>query len=226
MNRKRQTKKILITAVAAKMGGALGHLEGFLKALGKIDNGWEYWVYVDPDVEVPRMTSNIHICHTSFPATSFLHRLYFDQFLLPGFVKRDGIDIVISILNFGPIKSPVKQVVFQRNSTYFCDYYLQMTRGLKKMKLLLQRWMAYKVMQSSKIIVTPSYAMRDMIRRFYPDLSEDKFRVVPHGFDYEAFLHNSQPLPEYTEKLLKESSEGSVKLLYVGHPAKYKGTDV
>ena len=226
MNSKSQTKKILINAVAAKMGGALGHLEGFLKALGKIDNGWEYWVYVDSDIKVPRMASNIHICHTSFPATSFLHRLYFDQFLLPGFVKRDGIDIVISILNFGPIKLSVKQVVFQRNSLYFCDYYLQMTRGLKKMKLLLQRWMTYKVMQSSKIIVTPSCAMRDMICRFYPDLSEDKFRVVPHGFDCEAFLHNSQPLSEYTEKLFKESSEGSVKLLYVSHPAKYKGTDV
>ena len=226
MNSKPQTRKILINAVAAKMGGALGHLKGFMNALEEINNRWEYWVYVDPDVEVPSMTSNIHICHTSFPTTTFLHRFYFDQFLLPGFVKRDGIDIAVSLLNFGPIKSPVKQVVFQRNSTYFCDNYLAMLSGWARMKISLQRWMTYKVMQSSKIIVTPSCAMRDMIRRFYPDLSEDKFRIVPHGFDYESFLHNSQPLPEYTEKLLRESPEGSVKLLYVSHPAKYKGTDI
>ncbi len=71
MNSKPQTRKILINAVAAKMGGALGHLKGFMNALGEIDNGWEYWLYVDPDVEVPRMTSNIHICHTSFPTTTF-----------------------------------------------------------------------------------------------------------------------------------------------------------
>ena len=40
MNSKSETKKILINAVAAKMGGALGHLKGFLKALEEIDNRW------------------------------------------------------------------------------------------------------------------------------------------------------------------------------------------
>ena len=47
-------------------------------------------------------------------------------------MKKHGIDVVLSLLNFGPIKSPVKQVVFQRNSTYFCDYYLQMLSGWEK----------------------------------------------------------------------------------------------
>jgi glycosyltransferase involved in cell wall biosynthesis len=228
MGGKLHMKRILINAVAAKMGGATRHLKGFLQTLGEVDKDKEreYWVYVDSNVEIPSVTPNIYICYTSFPSRSFLHRLYFDQVKIPRVVKKYGIDVVVSILNFGPIKLSVKQVVFQRNSTYFCDYFLQMTRGLKKIKILLQRWMAYKAMQSSKIIVTPSCSMRDMIHRFYPDLSEDKFRVVPHGFDCEAFLNNSQPLPEDTEKLLKESSDGSVKLLYVSHPAKWKGTNV
>ncbi len=40
MNSKPQTRKILINAVAAKMGGALGHLKGFMNALEEIDNRW------------------------------------------------------------------------------------------------------------------------------------------------------------------------------------------
>jgi glycosyltransferase involved in cell wall biosynthesis len=218
--------KVLINAVSAKMGGALRHLRGFLKTLGEMDQEREYWVYLNSDVKVPSVSSNIHISYTSFPSVSFLHRLYFDQILIPSFVKKHGIDILLSLLNFGPIKSPVNQVVFQRNSTYFCDYYLQMSSGWGKVETLLLRWVTYKVMRSSEIIVTPTYAMRDMIRKIYPGLPKDKFQIIPHGFDYQDFLENSQPLPEDTEKHFKENSNGYIKLLYASHPARYRGADI
>ena len=218
--------KVLINAVSAKMGGALTHLGGFLKTLGEVDKEREYWVYLNSNVELSNVSSNIHISYTSFPLVSFFHRLYFDQILIPSYVGKHGIDIVLSLLNFGPIRSPVKQIVFQRNSIYFCHYFLAMLSGWVKTETLLRRWLTYKVMQASEIIVTPTYAMRDMIRKTHPNIQEDKFRIIPHGFDFEAFLHDSQPLPEKNEKLFKENLDGGVKILYVSHPAKYKGADI
>lgn len=218
--------KVLINAVSAKMGGALRYLGGFLKTLGEVDKEREYRVYLNSEVEVPSVRSNIHIYNTSSRLFSSFHRLYFDQILIPRYVKKHGIDIVLSLLDFGPIKSPVKQIVFQQNSTYFCLYFLRMLSGRVKTETLLRRWLTYKVMQASEIIVTPTCAMRDMIRKAYPNIYEDKFRIIPHGFDFKAFLDDCQPLPEKNQKLFKENLDGGVKILYVSHPAKYKGADI
>ncbi|KKM78185.1 hypothetical protein LCGC14_1362470, partial [marine sediment metagenome] len=83
----------------------------------------------------------------------------------------------------------------------------------------------HMTMKASEVIITPSKAMRDMIRDFYSDIKESKFKVIHHAFDKERFL-NSNPLPSDVEKRLINIEPDTIKILYVSHLIPYKGYDV
>jgi glycosyltransferase involved in cell wall biosynthesis len=169
---------------------------------------------------------NVHLYQTDQPGKSLWHRLHWDQVVIPQLLKQHKIDTMLSILNFGPVKSPARQIVFQRNPIYFSDYYMRTASGREKLDALLRRWLTRKTMEASELVVTPTAAMRDMIRQTYPQLPPERFRVIYHGFDGEAFSRNTQALPAQAERLLERHEEGCVKLLYATHPARHKGFEV
>jgi len=161
----------------------------------------------------------------SFDIKSNLHRFYWDQFEIRKLVKKLKIDLILSLLNFGCINPPVKQLNFQRGPVPFCQNYLK-TLGVKeRINISIRRKLLYMTMKASEVIVTPSKAMRDMIRTFYPDIKESKFKVIHHAFDKERFL-NSNPLPSDVEKGIMNIEPDTIKILYISHLIPYKGYDV
>ena len=46
-------------------------------------------------------------------------------------------------------------------------------------------------------------------------------RAIHHGFDREAFVRNSKPLPEKTEAKIR-AADGAFKLLFVSHYNYYR----
>ncbi|NQT29327.1 MAG: glycosyltransferase family 4 protein [Candidatus Saganbacteria bacterium] len=218
--------KILVNAVAAKMGGGLRHLRGFVSALGEVDKKREYFIYVDSDVaKLISSAPNVHVYPISFVRKSLFHAFYWHQICVPSLVRKHKIDIILSILNFGPIKTRCKQIVFQRNALYFSKPYMQKINMAEKALTLLRRRLAYRAMMASEIVVTPTNSMREMISAIYPQIPKDKFCVIPHAIDSNKFLHDTHELKGDVVKML-EKTAGEIKLLYVSHPAPHKGFEI
>ena len=214
--------RVLIHAIAMrKQGGGSRHLQGLIQALGQIDRENEYILCLNSRFDFQSPYPNV----TVYPVEikSALHRLWWDQVTLPQLALECRVDVVVALLVFGMFKPKVPQVVFQRNSQFYCDAYLSQLRGKAALDVALRRKMAYLTMRASRVIVTPSAAMRDMIRRYHPDLPLNRFHVLPHGFEREQL--SRQPLPEHIAQQLARS-EGKPMILYVSHLEPHKAHDV
>lgn len=217
--------RVLVNAVAANMGGALRHLRGFVALFGDVGRDHGFWVCVSKGVELSTLTCNAHLLRV-FLEGSPLRHLYWHQVEVPSLVRRFGIEVVFSLLNFGPLCLSVPQITFQRNLMYFCHYYFQLVGARARTKARLCRWLTYRTMRASDVVVIPSRAMREAIRGRYPGLPEEKFRVIPHGFDAGEFLGNRGHLPEQARRRMSEAGDGRVRLLYATHPSPYKGVEI
>jgi glycosyltransferase involved in cell wall biosynthesis len=215
---------ILIPALAIKKsGGTTRLLRNFLSAIGRIDKENKYIVCVNKDYKLNIEDEKIKVL--SFDIKSNLHRFFWDQFEMRKLVKELKIDLILSLLNFGCINPSVKQLNFQAGPTPFCQNYVRTLRLKGKIDTSIRRKLLHMTMKASEVIITPSKAMRDMIRDFYSDIKESKFKVIHHAFDKERFL-NSNPLPSDVEKRLINIEPDTIKILYVSHLIPYKGYDV
>jgi glycosyltransferase involved in cell wall biosynthesis len=210
--------KFLIHALGADMGGAMRHLMNFLPALAKYDtkNGYDVLVREGtPDIPV---SANVRLVRRGGPSGS-ARRLLFDNFLLGRLVKKEKYDALVSLTNFGPVRSEVPHIFFQRNSLYYCPYFLEAVRGRAKWETLLRRRLAVATMRNATVVVTPSRAMAEMIKTSCPMLKK-QFITLYHGFSRVSL---SGHLEERFEKRLKL---GAVKLFYPSHAAPHKGFSV
>ncbi len=215
---------ILIPALAIKKsGGTTRLLRNFLSAIGRIDHENRYIVCVNKDYKLNIEAEKIKVL--SFYIKSNLHRFYWDQFEMRKLVKELKVDLILSLLNFGCINPSVKQLNFQAGPIPFCHNYVRTLRLKGKIDTSIRRKLLHMTMKASEVVITPSKAMRDMIRDFYSDIKESKFRVIHHAFDKERFL-NSNPLPSDVEKRLINIEPDTVKILYVSHLIPYKGYDI
>jgi glycosyltransferase involved in cell wall biosynthesis len=214
--------RVVINAVAARMGGAATHLPNFLRTAGRRYPDDLLIACVNSHWSAPDLPSNVRLVRAGDLRGRLAHAAW-DQWGVARRAARERADVLISILNFGPVRSPIPQVVFQRNPVYFCPDYLRTLGPSRALEIAATRALARAVMRASVRIITPSAAMREMIRAFYPDLPAEKFRVIPHGFGRDEF-ETGAPLAPRTAAIL--SASPGVRLLYVSHAAAYKGIDV
>jgi glycosyltransferase involved in cell wall biosynthesis len=214
--------RVVIHAIAMrKQGGGSRHLQGLVQALGQIDRENEYILCLNSRFEFQSPYPNIMVYPVE--VKSAFHRLWWDQVTLPRLVHKWRVDLTVALFVFGMFKPTVPQIVFQRNPQFYCNAYLSQLRGKAALEVALRRKMAYLTMRASRIIFTPSAAMRDMIRRYHPDLPLDRFRVLPHGFEREQL--SRQPLPEPIAHQLTRL-QGRPMILYVSHLEPHKGHEV
>lgn len=214
--------RVLIHGLAMrKRGGGSRHLEGLVQTLGQLDRDNEYLLCLNRHFEFTSPYPNI----TVYPVEikSALHRLWWDQVTLPRLAHQRLADVVVALFIFGMFGPGVPQVALQRNALFYCEVYLRQLRGRAALNVALRRQMAYLTMRASRVIVTPSAAMRDMIRRYHPDLPVERFHVLPHGFELGQL--SQQALPECVAQQLARS-QGRPMILYVSHLEPHKGHDV
>ncbi len=214
--------RILINAVAARMGGAATHLPNFLHGAGRRYPDDELIACVNSQWYLPDLPPNVRLIHAGDMRSRLGHTAW-DLWGVARLALRTRADVLVSLLNFGPVWCPVPQVVFQRNPVYFCEPYLRTLSRAGTWEVAAARALAHAVMRASRRIITPSEAMREMIRNFYPDLPRDKFCVIPHGFGRDRF-EGDGVLPTGVAEILRASA--GLRLLYVSHAASYKGVEV
>ena len=212
---------VAVDAVAAKMGGARRHLDGFLKVLANGGRRHEFSIFINDSIPLDSLSPNVRLYPVRVGGSS-LRLLLWQQFVLDRWCLQNRIDVLVCLLNFGPFRPTVKQILFQRNPIYFCDYYLSKAGVVGRLDAKIRRSIAHRAMCSAVKIVTPSIAMSNMVRKIYPELPPHKFAVIRHGFDATSFTvtgkENSWSAPP---RLPNE-----IRLLYASHAALHKGIDV
>jgi len=214
--------RVVVNAVAARMGGAATHLPNFLDTAGRRYPGDTFVVCVNSAWRLPGLAPNIRVVDAGALRNRLAHAAW-DQWGVARTVTRERADVLLSLLNFGPVRPRVPHVILERNPVYFCPFYLETLGGTRAVEVAATRALAHAVMRGARWVITPSAAMRDMIRVRYPDLPAAKFRVVPHGFGEGAFRREA-PLPADAEAAMSGSS--GARLLYVSHAASYKGIEL
>jgi glycosyltransferase involved in cell wall biosynthesis len=216
--------KILIPALAIKKtGGATRHLKSFISAVERVDKENSYLICVNRDFNLQPEGGKFKVL--TFDPKTNPGRFWWDQVGVRGLVREHRVDLVLSLLNFGPIRPSVPQVNFQRGPTPFSRSYIEGLSFRERVEIAARRKLLRLTMEASGVVVTPTKAMRDMIRDFYPGMPESKFRVLPHAFDRERFL-DAKALPAGVEERLSRLRPGAARILYVSHLIPYKGYDV
>lgn len=215
-------QRVVINAVAARMGGAATHLPNFLETAGRRYPDDAFIACVNSEWRLPALPPNVRLIDVGALRNRVAHAAW-DQWGIARVAVRERADVLLSLLNFGPIRSPVPHVVLERNPVYFCPFHLATLGRVRALEVSAIRALAHAVMRGARRVVTPSAAMREMIRAYCPDLPIEKFCVIPHGFGDAAF-RAGLPLPSGAAAQMADSH--GVRLLYVSHAASYKGIEL
>jgi glycosyltransferase involved in cell wall biosynthesis len=201
--------KVLISAVAAKMGGAANYTKELARSLALLDQSDEFLFLVPPGpaATIGTIGGNIRAIATEAGFGGIPRRVYFDQVQLRRLVKEERIDVLYSSANFAMFHCPCRQVLLVRNPLYFCDAYLKRVlphAGLKRrVHTTLRRWLNCRSIDASDLVMTPTKAMMDDVSRF-ADVPGHKSFVNHYGVDTHRFLPPAKPI----------KSPGPVRLLF------------
>ena len=210
--------KILVHALAAlETGGSDRHLRGMLASLETAEPSAEYILYVSTAFPIQQTPKTVSV--RSVLLRGQFHRLWWDQVVLPKVATSERVGAVWATLSFGMLRPPVPQIVFQRNAMYYCPAHLDTLSGRELLVTRIRRALLHGAMRASRWIITPTTAMRDMIRGVHPQLPSHRFQVMPHPYDAETARG---PLSSHLARLIADAPAQTVRFLYVGHILSFK----
>jgi glycosyltransferase involved in cell wall biosynthesis len=161
------------------VGGTEIYLRSLLHALAAVDQVNEYFVFTNAETghDLVPAQANFHHVPQNVHAAVRPARLSWEQFVLPGRIRREKLDVLFNPGFTAPVLSPVPNVtVFhdlqhKRHPEYFRWFDLPFWR-------LFLYWSA----KLSKNVIAVSEATRVDLLKFYP-IEAAKIRVVAHGVD-------------------------------------------
>src|ERR1044071_8933515 len=112
--------RILIHALAAKMGGAANYINTLAQELSQ--TGEHDYLFLVPEAQASSLRGLPHISVLANDLT-WIRRLWFDQVELPRLLRRERIDVLYSTANFATFFCPCRQLLLVRNSLYFSILY-------------------------------------------------------------------------------------------------------
>lgn len=211
---------ICIHALGANMGGAMRHLTLLLPELAICDDRRRYVILVRESFPEFPLPGNIVVERVpDAQADGWPRRIWNDVCVFPKFLRRGNFEAVVSLMNFGPVWSPVPHVLFQCNALYYSPYYLKRVTGILKLETVSRRHLALASMKRARLIVTPSHSMAQMIKEMFPEAAGFPFRTLYHGFDRETLQR--EPLDPEIRRLLDRVP--GWKLLYPSYAGIHKG---
>ena len=181
--------RILLNAVAAKMGGAANYIRTLARELA--DENQHEFIFLVPESQaasIREIAPHIRVIASNIAEKSFLQRLWFDQVELPRILRREHIDVLFSTANFATFFCPCRQLLLVRNSLYFSSLYRSNILPHKSWTIrageALRRWLVRRSVMASDVVLTPSQAMLDELRTAV----EPRAAFVNHyGVDRQRF---------------------------------------
>lgn len=213
--------KILIHAAAATAGGGRTFVKNVLPLLPRIGRHHEWHVLL-PQAhrgEFASLEGALRLFSDPQAESGGWRRVRFDQFALARKLRKEGFDAFVATGNFGLVRPPVPQILYNRNPLYFSEHHCV---ELKRRKLYrdwavirLRRAMALASIRASTINVVPTGAFANHIARFGA-VDRSTFRTIHHGFDRVRFTAGGEELaPALRERL--PGPADTARVLFVSH---------
>lgn len=197
---------IAINAISAKSGGMKTYTGNLVKSLRKYKkHTFHIWVPYYNDF---KENENIILHRTKAVDYNFFIRFIYEQLFLKRGIQKIKADIVFSSATFGILSKNLKQVLLIRESCRFNKLFLlkiwpKFSIYTKTLKIL-RKHVTILSSNYSKIIIFPSFAMKDDFVFFNPKV-RNKCRVNYYGTLIDKFKNY--------KKVKNESSQ--INLLYV-----------
>ena len=214
----------MINAVSAKMGGAVTYLTNILRRLPPPESGYEFDVFLPPETadKLEGLRGNVRLLATSVGHAAWWKRLWWEQVTLRRWLERGKADVLFSTANFGMSRCPARQLLLVRNPLYFSKIYQDEVLARHSLRFRvpfeLRRWLICKSVQSADIVITPTQAMLDDLRRFV-EVEPWKGLVNPYGV-----APADSPLAQ-AQRIAPESPPAAhrvVRLIYVSLYSEHK----
>src|SRR5512133_225234 len=118
--------KVVLNAVAAKMGGAVNYVRHVTPALAASGAG-EFVIILPARLaaELKSAHPNVRFIASDAGARGFLRRMWFDQVEVRRILRSEKADVLYSTANFAMFGCPCRQVLLVRNALYFSRLYDQ-----------------------------------------------------------------------------------------------------
>ena len=202
--------RILIHALAAKMGGAANYINTLAQELSQ--SGEHDYLFLVPEAQAPTLRGLPHISLLAKDLT-WIRRLWFDQVELPRLLRRERIDVLYSTANFATFFCPCRQLLLVRNSLYFSTVYMSRILPQKtpraRLAESLRRFLARRSARAADVVITPSQSMLYELQAAVPLRSA---QVTPYGVDRKRFSPAPRPF----------APQGVVRLLFTSLYAEHK----
>lgn len=167
--------KIMVFDVPAESGGALSILKEFYHEYRADENNEYIFVVSKPELEE---TKNIKVLRYPWIKKSWLHRLYFDNFIAPKLVLEFEVDEVFSLQNIIVPHTEVKQTVYVHNSLPFAEYRFKLleNRLLWIHQNVISRSIFKSIKKAHRVIVQTNWMKRACIEKL--NVNGDKIEVM------------------------------------------------
>lgn len=171
--------RIAINTTSANYGGGVTYLKHLIRHLAIINNNNDYIILTTvQNKEIWEVEGkNIFIKSLKLPSVSLYLRLFWEQFILPFYLKREKIDLLFSPANIMPMFSPCKNVVTIQHLTNF-----QFPNAFPFLKRkAISFLMRISCHRANAIIAISRYTKEDLTKHI--DIPKQKIRIIYHGVD-------------------------------------------
>jgi glycosyltransferase involved in cell wall biosynthesis len=183
--------RVLINATPAKMSGLLTYVLNFALSLSRHGTPHTYIFYVPPE-HVRRfadMPPNFDVRPNPASHWFFLGRFAWDQFALRRILKRENVDVLVSI-NFALHASPCPQALWIQNALYFSPLHFRVLRRQRAwreyMRMRFRRWLTRAAVRSADMLLFPTEALRREVLKQWPWIKQPS-AAAPYGWKLPGF---------------------------------------
>ena len=162
--------KVVLNAVAAKMGGAPNYIRHVARELAA--SGAGEFIFILPTElaeELRPKHPRLRFIGSDAGKGSLLRRMWFDQVEVRRLLRAEKADVLYSTANFAMFACPCRQVLLVRNPLYFSPLYDEKILPRKdwwtRTQIRLRRWLNCRSITVSDVVMTPTAAMLEDVRR-------------------------------------------------------------
>ncbi len=179
--------KIAINALSAKRGGGVTYLNRLIFHLRDADRKNEYFVFVtqkNREKIIAFVDPRFHVVEV--PVQNLLHRLVYEQFVLPIMLKRLGIDVIYAPAEIAPLLAPCSVLLGIQNPNVYYGASIRWPLYHRIRNRVLRLLAIVSAKRASKIVFVSETARQDISKVLRVPLS--KTNTVHHGVDTTVFF--------------------------------------
>ena len=172
---------IMVFDVPAVSGGALSILEHFYNEYKSDLKNQYIFVVSKPELQD---TPNIRVLRYPWIKRSWLHRLFFDNFVAPKLLQKHKIEEILSLQNIIIPHTKIRQTIYIHNSIPFSEYRFSFAKNrvLWLYQNVFNRMLYRSIKRANKVLVQTEWMKKECIKKVKID--EDKIEILPIEFEY------------------------------------------